>query len=48
MGIQIDRAIALAFAIGSALAAAAGLILGAKHGQISPPMGLVPGPSSRR
>ncbi|WAJ28181.1 branched-chain amino acid ABC transporter permease [Antarcticirhabdus aurantiaca] len=43
MGIDIDRMIALAFAIGSALAAVAGLMWGAKYGQISPLMGTVPG-----
>ncbi|WP_102957705.1 branched-chain amino acid ABC transporter permease [Mangrovicella endophytica] len=43
MGINIDRMIALAFAIGSALAAVAGLMWGAKYGQISPLMGTVPG-----
>lgn len=43
MGIQIDRTIAFAFAIGSGLAAVAGLMWGAKYGQISPLMGLVPG-----
>ena len=43
MGINIDRTIALAFAIGSALAAVAGLMWGSKYSQISPLMGLIPG-----
>lgn len=43
MGINIDRMIMLAFAIGSALAAVGGLMWGSKYGQISPFMGLLPG-----
>lgn len=43
MGINIDRMILLAFAIGSALAAVGGLMWGSKYGQISPLMGLLPG-----
>ncbi len=43
MGINIDRMIMLAFAIGSALAAVGGLMWGSKYGQISPLMGLLPG-----
>ena len=43
MGINIDRMIMLAFAIGSGLAAAGGLMWGSKYGQISPFMGLLPG-----
>lgn len=43
MGINIDRMILLAFAIGSGLAAVSGLMWGSKYGQISPFMGLLPG-----
>lgn len=43
MGINIDRMIMLAFAIGSGLAAVGGLMWGSKYGQISPLMGLLPG-----
>ena len=43
MGINIDRMIMLAFAIGSGLAAISGLMWGSKYGQISPFMGLLPG-----
>jgi branched-chain amino acid transport system permease protein len=43
MGINIDRMILLAFAIGSGLAGVGGLMWGAKYGQISPMMGLLPG-----
>lgn len=43
MGININRMIALAFAIGSGLAAISGLMWGSKYGQISPMMGLLPG-----
>ncbi|MBU2359060.1 branched-chain amino acid ABC transporter permease [Loktanella sp. M215] len=43
MGINIDRMIMLAFAIGSGLAAVSGLMWGSKYGQISPFMGLLPG-----
>lgn len=43
MGININRMIMLAFAIGSALAAVGGLMWGSKYGQISPFMGLLPG-----
>jgi len=43
MGINIDRMIMTAFAVGSGLAATAGLMWGSKYGQISPLMGLVPG-----
>ena len=43
MGINIDRMIMMAFAIGSALAAISGLMYGSKYGQINPLMGLIPG-----
>ena len=43
MGINIDRMITMAFAIGSGLAAIAGLMWGSKYGQISPLIGLLPG-----
>ena len=43
MGIDVNRVTALAFAIGSGLAALAGLAWGLKYGQIDPQMGIVPG-----
>jgi branched-chain amino acid transport system permease protein len=43
MGININRMISTAFAIGSALAAVGGLMWGTKYGQISPIMGVLPG-----
>ncbi len=43
MGININRIIMLAFAIGSSLAAVAGLMWGGKYGQIDPLLGFVPG-----
>jgi len=43
MGIAVDRTIVVAFAIGSALAAVAGLLWGGKFGQIDPLLGFVPG-----
>jgi len=42
MGININRVIALAFAIGSALAAVAGLLFAVQAGQINPYMGFTP------
>jgi branched-chain amino acid transport system permease protein len=42
MGININRVISLAFAIGSGLAAAAGLLFAVQAGQINPYMGFTP------
>jgi branched-chain amino acid transport system permease protein len=43
MGININRIIMLAFAIGSGLAGVAGMMWGARYGQIDPLLGFVPG-----
>jgi branched-chain amino acid transport system permease protein len=43
MGININRTIMATFALGGALAAAAGLMWGGKFGQIDPLLGFVPG-----
>lgn len=43
MGVNINRTIAVTFALGSALAGAAGLMWGGKFGQIDPLMGFLPG-----
>lgn len=43
MGININRVVAIAFFIGSALAAAAGWLYGAKFGTVDPFMGVLPG-----
>jgi len=43
MGININRTIMITFAIGSSIAAIAGLMWGGKFGQIDPLMGYVPG-----
>lgn len=43
MGVAVDRTIVAAFAMGSALAAAGGLLWGGKFGQIDPLLGFVPG-----
>jgi branched-chain amino acid transport system permease protein len=43
MGVPVDRIISLTFAIGSAMAAAAGVLWAAKYPQVGPFMGLMPG-----
>jgi branched-chain amino acid transport system permease protein len=43
MGINIDRVVATAFVLGSAVAAVTGFMWGAKYGQISYGMGFLPG-----
>lgn len=43
MGVKVDRIIALTFAIGSALAAAAGIMWALRYPQIHPFMGVIPG-----
>lgn len=43
MGIKVNKIIMIAFAIGSALAAYAGMLWGGKYGQIDPLMGFLPG-----
>jgi branched-chain amino acid transport system permease protein len=43
MGVPVNRTILAAFAMGSALAAVAGLLWGGKFGQIDPLMGATPG-----
>ena len=43
MGINIDRTIAFTFALGSALAAAAGVLVGIYYTRIDPLMGFMPG-----
>jgi branched-chain amino acid transport system permease protein len=43
MGINTDRIITISFALGSALAAAGGILLAIKFPQINPLMGVMPG-----
>lgn len=43
MGINIDQVISLTFALGSALAAAAGILVGMYYNRIDPYMGMMPG-----
>jgi branched-chain amino acid transport system permease protein len=43
LGIPVDRVIALTFAVGSALAAAAAVLYGAKYPKVDPFMGVMPG-----
>ena len=43
MGIPVDRVISFTFALGSALAAAAGVLVGVYYNSIDPQMGLMPG-----
>lgn len=43
MGINVNRTISFTFALGSALAAAAGVLIGLYYNSIDPTMGTVPG-----
>lgn len=43
MGISVDKTISITFAIGSALAAAAGVMLGIYYNTVNPLMGIIPG-----
>ena len=43
MGIDVDRVISITFAIGSSLAAAAGMLVGIYYNSIDPLMGIMPG-----
>jgi branched-chain amino acid transport system permease protein len=43
MGIDVDRVISVTFAIGSSLAAAAGVLVGVYYNSIDPLMGVMPG-----
>ena len=43
MGINVDRIISFTFAIGSGLAAAAGVLVGIYYNSIDPLMGIMPG-----
>ncbi|MGR6837287.1 branched-chain amino acid ABC transporter permease [Syntrophomonas erecta] len=43
MGINVDKTISITFAIGSALAAAAGVMVGVYYNTVNPLMGIIPG-----
>lgn len=43
MGISVDRTVSITFAIGSALAAAAGVMIGIYYNTVNPLMGIIPG-----
>lgn len=43
MGISVDRTISMTFAIGSSLAAAAGVMIGVYYNTVNPLMGIIPG-----
>ena len=43
MGINVDRVISVTFALGSALAAAGGILVGMYYNRIDPYMGVMPG-----
>jgi branched-chain amino acid transport system permease protein len=43
MGVNVDQTISFTFALGSALAGAAGVLVGIYYNSINPLMGLVPG-----
>jgi len=43
MGISVDRTVSITFAIGSALAAAAGVMIGVYYNTVNPLMGIIPG-----
>jgi branched-chain amino acid transport system permease protein len=43
MGVSVDRTISITFAIGSSLAAAAGVMIGVYYNTVNPLMGIIPG-----
>jgi len=43
MGISVDKTVSITFAIGSALAAAAGVMIGVYYNTVNPLMGIIPG-----